>query len=249
MPRDPIRTRLGVILPMDNAVLEPEFSTLGLQGTASHVVRLTTPERSRMPEQGIEFSTVFNELGVDAIGYACAETSLLGGIDANEHIAREIAAATGRPAVTAIGAMVEALEALTARRVAVVAPYRRSSAEALADYLTSVGLEVVDLHHRDFSIEGSDPREWFLTNRQPPEVVADMARQVNRSAADAVVISATNVWTLPVLHALEQEFRMPVISSNSALFWALLARASATTTPFSNGRLGSQSLEAPSEIR
>ena len=237
MTTDPIRTRLGVILPADNAVLEPELASLGLPGLGVHVVRLTTTDRPAMPEQGIAFSDAFTELGVDAVGYACAETSLLGGVDTNEHIVREVTSRTGLPTVTAIGAMVESCRALDADRVAVVAPYRESSAVALRDYLTAAGLDVVDLCHRDFSVGSPDPREWFATNRQPAQVAANLARSVDHASAEAIVISATNLWTFPVLHALEQELDRPVISTNSALLWAMLQRADDPRPELVRGRL------------
>lgn len=229
--------RLGLILPMDNAVLEPEYAALQLTEATTHAARLTTDERDDMPTNGIEISAVFNELGVDAIGYACAETSFLGGIDANAYISREITRVTGRPAVTAIAAMVEALTALSASRVAVAAPYRESSAVALTDYLVSVGVDVVALEHRDFSEQSSDPREWFETNRQPPQTAYDMATRVDTSEAECIVIAATNLRSLSVLPRLEATLGKPVISTNSALLWALLERAGITSPRLDRGRL------------
>ena len=218
------RARIGLILPMDNAVMEPEFYSLGLEGIAAHSVRLLTTEREQMPQAGIDASVAFNELGVDAIGYACAETSFLGGLDTNTLVSREIEKRTQRPAVTAIGAMVEALGAMRASTVAVAAPYRESSALALQEYLDAVGIRVIGFESEDFSARSSDSREWYETNLQPPATAYRMARQATVADVDAVVIAATNLRTFEIIPHLESDLGKPVISSNSALIWSLLRR-------------------------
>ena len=231
------RARLGVILPMDNAVLEPEWASLALPGVAVYAVRLLTTERSAMPTSGIELSAAFNELGVDAIGYACAETSLLGGMDTNVAVSAGIEAETGAPAVTAIGAMTESLESLGAGSVAIAAPYRPSSAAALEEYLTSAGVRVTNVVARDFSETSDDEREWYATNLQPPSTAYAMARAADRPDADAVVVAATNLRSFEVIGALEADLGKPVVSTNTALLWALLRRCRVSDVRPSLGRL------------
>lgn len=213
-----------MILPMDNAVFEPEFYDLGLRGIASYTVRLATSERAEMPHAGIEASTMLNETGVDAIGYGCAETSFLGGQDVNVMVSTEIEARTGCPAVTATAAMVEALRELGATSVAVAAPYREDSATALKDYLENSAIEVVGMESVDFSASSMDPREWYETNLQPPATAYRMARRADVGEADVVLIAATNLRSLEIIPDLEEDLGKPVISTNSALIWAMLQR-------------------------
>ena len=243
------RARLGVILPMDNAVLEPEWSSLALPGVAVYGARLGTAERSRMPGSGVELSEVFNELGVDVVGYACAETSLLGGVDTNVMVRDGIQAATGCPAVTAIGAMTEALDALGVASVAIAAPYRPSSATALEEYLSASGLRVTNVVARDFSDTSDDHREWYATNLQPPSTAYRMAREADHPDAEAVVVAATNLRTFEVIDALEQDLGKPVISTNTALLWALLRRCGVTLPEPSLGRLWAGGTDAKSKER
>lgn len=219
------RARVGMILPADNAVLEPEAYRLGIPGVAFHTVRLDTWDRDDMPAAGIRLSAAFGELGVDAVGYACAETSFIGGQDANTAICTGVERAIGRPAVTATGAMVEALAAMGVGSVAVAAPYPQSSAVALQDYLErSGGVTVVSVASEDFSVRSADEREWFETNLQPPATAYRLARAADTADAEAIVIAATNLRSFEVLRHLEMDLGKPVISSNSALLWALLRR-------------------------
>ena len=231
------RARIGMILPMDNAVLEPEIAALGLGGVSTHVARLATKTREEMPTSGVALSEVFNELEVDAVGYACAETSFIGGQDTNHTVRDGITRATGRPAVTAIGAMVEALEALGAHRPAIVAPYRQASVEALRGYVDQAGLDIAGLVAHDFAQDSSDPREWYETNRQPPSTAYRLARAADTAEADVVTIFATNLRTFEVLAPLEADLGKPVVSSNSALLWALLRRCGVATDDDRLGRL------------
>lgn len=234
------RARLGFILPMDNAVLEPEFYGLRLRGVASYVARMTTDKKERMPENGIELSGTFAELGVNAVGYACAETSFLRGEDANVTIAREIEERTGYPAVTATSAMVEALRELGVARIALAAPYREASARALGEYLEGAGIQVVSTVTRDFSEGSPDPREWYETNLQPPTTAYRMARDADRGEADAVLIAATNLRTFEIIADLERDLGKPVVSSNTALLWAMLRRCGVGTSAATLGRLWQQ---------
>jgi maleate isomerase len=232
------RARIGMILPADNAVLEPEAYRLGIPGVAFHTVRLDTWERDQMPAAGVRLSAAFGELGVDAVGYACAETSFIGGQDANTVICAGVEEAIGRPAVTATGAMVEALSALGVGSVAVAAPYRQSSADALQEYLErSGGVTVVSVATEDFSMRSADDREWFETNLQPPSTAYRLARAADNPDAEAIVVAATNLRSLEILRPLEADLGKPVISSNSALLWALLRRCRVSESRDDLGRL------------
>src|SRR5699024_10908526 len=112
------RARVGLLLPEDNAVMEPElYNFPDLEGISFYSARLNTTQREEMPGNGIELSNVFSELGTDVIVYACAETSFLKGVDGNEYISRKITELTGQPAITATTTMVEAARDLGVKSV------------------------------------------------------------------------------------------------------------------------------------
>jgi len=54
-----------------------------------------------------------------------------------------------------------------------------------------------------------------------PEEVGDLARSVDRDHAEAIFLSCTDLPTFGVIESLEQELGKPVVSSNSASWWAL----------------------------
>jgi len=215
------RARIGLILPMDNAVMEPEYYALGIAGVSFHAVRMDTIERNQMPVRGVVLSQQFVELGVDVVGYACAETSFLQGVDGNTYIRDQIQKTCGLPAVTASGVMIQALQALNVNRVALVAPYPVSSADAMSAFLERQGMTVTNMVRRDFNDVYQDARDWYHTNLQPAHVAYRMARQAKDANAQAVFIAATNFRSLDVIASLEQDLGCPVISTNQAMLWSM----------------------------
>lgn len=243
------RGRLGLLVPVDNAVIEPEYALTPVEGVSVHVTRLTTIERNQMPTNGIELSLLFRELGVDAIGYACAETSFLDSVDTNRWLTDEVGGATGLPAVTATQAMLQALDALDARRVALASPYPPSSAAALEGFLERHGIDVVGRAHRDLVTPREGVREWAVTNDQPPATAMQMARDADVADAHAVLVSATNLRTQPLVRSLERDLGKPVVTTNAALLWSLLRLIDVSEVPAELGSLATVGLPDTAEER
>lgn len=207
------RARIGLLLPVDNAIMEPELYGLGLPGVSYHGVRLTTSDRPQMPEDGIRLAPVFSNLGVNIVVYACAATSFLQGVDANESIVQRLEEVCGVPAITATGAMVAALEALKVKRIAVGTPYAPMRGDILVDFLARKGYEVVNVVHQEMDL--------FTANLQQPDFSYRLGRQAMHPQCEAILISATNIRTMEIIEALESDTGRPVISSNQAILWAV----------------------------
>lgn len=216
------RSRIGLLLPLDNAVIEPEFAGLCPEGTNAFTIRLDTAHRPDMPAAGVRASAGFNELDVDVVGYACAETSFLDGEDVNDWLQRGISETTGRPSVTATTAMATALTALGVRSLAVAAPYPEASMRALTTYLDARAVDVVSAVARDYSTTSKDPRDWWQTNREQPSEAYRLARSADHAAAEAVFIAATNLRSVEIIEQLRRDLGKPVLSSNTAMLWWLL---------------------------
>ncbi|MCL4765021.1 MAG: aspartate/glutamate racemase family protein [Hyphomicrobiaceae bacterium] len=193
--------------------MEPELYGLDLQGVSFHGVRLRTDDRPRMPEDAIELAPVFKHLGVNAVVYACAATSFLQGVDANEVIARRLEDVCGVPALTATGAMLNMLAANGSRRIALATPYAPVRGDVLADFLRRKGFDVVNIVHEEMSL--------FVTNLQHPEFAYRLGRRADHAQADTVLISGTNLRTLEIIDALQRDSGKIVVTSNQAILWNL----------------------------
>jgi maleate cis-trans isomerase len=218
------RGRVGLILPADNVVMEPELNALAVPGVSYHGLRMTSTVHEQMRRQAIELGGVLDEMGVDVAVYACAETSFNAGAEVRENLSSLIADNCTIPVVTATNAMLEAIAAVGIRRASVVTPYAPTSGALFESTLAEHGVEVLSAIHRDFRLEGDDAREWFLTNRQNARSVRDMARAAVHPHADGIIISATNFPALGAVQELEAEFGIPVVTSNQSILWWCLTR-------------------------
>ncbi len=81
----------------------------------------------------------------------------------------------------------------------------------------AAGVEVVSM--KGLGIVGSLPQ-----GRLQPHVGAELAHEVDRREADAILISCTDFRTIEVIGLLEEELGEPVISSTQATFWCALRR-------------------------
>jgi arylmalonate decarboxylase len=88
-------------------------------------------------------------------------------------------------------------------------------------FLTAQGFEVLSIEGLGI---GETLADFRYLARVPPEAIYRLARRVDRPDADAILISCTDVATLPVLKQLEQDCGKPVVTSNLATFWSCLRK-------------------------
>lgn len=230
------RGRIGVVVPANNCVLEPEIWPRLPEGTALHATRILargalTPEAVRAMEA--HFDRAVDELaatGVDAIAYADMATALVMEPGWNEARTAAVAARVGLPCLTAWTALREALAALGAARIAVATPYPAAVHALVAPFFAARGLAVTG--HATLDVAAMDE-----VARVPPGRLAALVGGLDKAGADAVVVLATDLPTFASIEALERATSLPVLSSNQALLWSAL-RAVGDRTPIPGlGRL------------
>ncbi|WP_123965362.1 aspartate/glutamate racemase family protein [Streptomyces sp. TLI_185] len=156
-----------------------------------------------------------NAVAPEVVAYACTSGSFVGGIAGERAMCAAMTRAGAIPSVTTSGALLEALVALGARRVALVTPYTVSVTRALEEYVAEAGIKVTGRAYM-----GLTRHIWKVPYR---DVVA-MAHKAVRRPADVLFISCTNLPTYDVIPQLEAELRIPVISANQVTMWAALSR-------------------------
>jgi maleate isomerase len=147
------------------------------------------------------------------VAYACASGSFVDGQEGQRRLHDSITGAGAPAAVTTSGALIDALELFSARRIAVVTPYVDSVTERLLQYLAEHGVDTVSsvglglLNHI-----------WKVTYSE----VVQAVRDVDHPDAEAVFISCTNVLTYDIIAPLERMLDKPVIAANQVTMWAAL---------------------------
>lgn len=152
----------------------------------------------------------------EVLAYACTSGSFVGGTAGERAMSAAMESASEAPALTTSGALLEALQELGARRVAVVTPYTKSVTDSLEEFLGEAGIAVTGRSYLGLTRE-----IW----RVPYHDVVGMAREaVAEDAPDVLFISCTNLPTYDVIPQLEAELRMPVVSANQVTVWSALRR-------------------------
>lgn len=222
------RTGIGVVAPFDFA-LDREAWRLVPDGVTLHVTR--TPYEG-LPV-GVELAERVSAAGM--VGrccrdlsvalpavtvYLCTSGSFVDGLRGEAELRAVMEEHGALRALTASGALLEALEALEVTRVGVGTPYAVDLTTRLDAFLGEAGYEPVRAAYLG------------LTGRIP-QVSRDTVRALARAAcsdeAEAVFLACTNLPTVDVLAELEQELGRPVLSANLVSMWAALRSLQALT--------------------
>jgi maleate isomerase len=222
-------TRLGILTPSSNTVLEPMTTAMlaGLPDVSAHFSRfavteiaLTASSLGQFDDSAIlRAAELLAHAKVDAIGWSGTSASWLG-FEADRRLCARIAAATGIPATTSILALNEILERLGARSLGLVTPYAEAVQARIAANYAAAGIACPAERHCGIT-------ENFAFATVPEAEVAALIRAVAAARPDAVAIVCTNMRGGRVAPAIEAETGVPVLDSVATVLWKLLAIAGA----------------------
>jgi maleate isomerase len=224
--------KIGLIVPSSNTTVEAEIPRL-LQraGDASfsfHASRMrmhaVTPAQLRaMNAQRERCVLEIGDAGTDAVLYACLVAIMATGPGAHRDVEFRVAeqlatGGSGTKVLSSAGALITALTALSARRVALVMPYADPLARDVVSYIEAEGFQVpawAALGVEDNAEVGCIPAARVLA----------AARSLDLSGVDALVLSCcVQMPSLDIIQQAEDEFGLPVLSAATAGAFALLQR-------------------------
>lgn len=215
--------RFGLIVPSSNVVMEAEFWRIAWGWATIHTARMrlkdiTLQALEEMEKHRLEAANCLADANVDIIGYGCTSGSLFKGKGHPGEIEENIEKETGVPAVATSSAVIKALDALGIKKICVATPYIDEINGLERRFLEQNGKEVL-------RIKGLG----IIRNREvggmEPSAAYELAREVFVPEAQGIFISCTNFRTLEVTGRLEEELKVPVLSSNTATFWAMMKKA------------------------
>lgn len=214
------RARIGLVVPSNNTVVEPEFGIMAPEGVAAYGARILSsglaPEAIvRMVENSHRAVAELRAGDMSLIAYACLATSLVKGRGWTDDFLETVRRDSGRPAAAAAPATVAALRALDVSRVALATPYTERINSLLPALFEDAGISIVSLRSR--TVENS-----LAVCRLPSSAAYDLALAADCPEAEAVCILATDFRTVDILDALEGALGKPAISTNQALMWQCL---------------------------
>lgn len=222
-------TRLGMLTPSSNTVLEPMTAAMlaGLPDVTAHfgrfrVVRISLEDAS-LGQFEIEPMLASADLLADArVGAICWNGTSAGwmGFHTDQELCAAIETRTGVPGCSAVLALNEILGRTGARRIGFVTPYLDDIQAAIVRTYRDAGWDVVAERHL------GDPGNYtFCTYAQ--DQVADMCRAVASERPDAISVFCTNFRGAGVAKAIEAETGIPVYDTVSTALWKSMRVAGA----------------------
>ncbi|MGQ9367022.1 maleate cis-trans isomerase family protein [Azospirillum sp. ST 5-10] len=216
--------RIGQIVPSSNTTMETEIPAMlrareavrperfTFHSSRMRMHRVVREELEAMNREGLRCAAELADARVDVMSTACLVAIMAMGTGHHRTVTRELTevARANRceaPVMTSAGALVEGLNALGARRIALMAPYTRELTELVVAYIEAEGIEVIDW--RGFGI----PDNLEVGRRDPLRLVEDV-RGLDTRGADVVVASAcVQMPSLSALPVIEEMLGIPTVST------------------------------------
>lgn len=214
------QVRIGLMLPSNNVVVEPEYYSLGIAGFTFHSDKLlltsdTLSGLGKMLKEVGESARIFASFSPDAIAYCCLSSSLMGGRGWDKKIGERIGKLTGGiPTVVAATAILDALGELGLREVATFSGYGPTTNRKMTEFLAANGVKVTATRGLDLGLKE--------VGRLGAE---DVRREIVKSrfeGAEGLLVGSTDLEVMSAIGRLERDLAVPVVSVNQAVLWSLL---------------------------
>ena len=211
---------MGVTVPQANTTVEPEMQALLGAGHTLLTARMvchSDDSRKRLLDY---FDTLgasaaqFDVAPLQVLGFACTGSSYLVGASREaEHLAA-LTASNGYPVLSAAQAILQALQTLGARRIALLSPYPGWLSKAGQTYWQAAGLTITAI--AGLPGELMDTRNIY---KLTTPAVGNILASLDTTGCDAVLLSGTGMPSLRIIAA--HTLPVPVLSSNLCLAWAM----------------------------
>ncbi|WHY77111.1 Asp/Glu racemase [Neobacillus sp. WH10] len=226
--------RLGLIVPSSNTTMEKEIpamlqarqqiipeETFTFHSSRMRMMHVTKEELAKMDTESDRCALELSDARCDALAYACLVAIMSQGAgyhclseDRLSKIAKENG--TPVPVISSAGALIEGIQALEAKKVAIVTPYMKPLTKMVVDYIESAGIEVTD----SISLEVSDN---LAVGKLDPLNLINIVDNLDTSKADAVVLSAcVQMQSLPAIQKVQDKLNLPVLSAATSTVYKIL---------------------------
>jgi maleate isomerase len=213
-------TRIGLIIPSSNRMVEEEMVRHLPPGFVAHIARLRMTGAHRASIEALvprvaEAAATLTDARCEVVAFHCTANSTAEGLEGEAKLLAALRRAGAPQVTTTATAIRHALETLGARRIVLITPYSAHTTEEEAAFLAKAGFKV--LAASGLALEGSDA--YCAT---PPHFWRDRAIEAARPDADAYLVSCANISVFPVIAEIERMLDRPVVASNQAVIFHAL---------------------------
>jgi maleate isomerase len=251
--------RIGQIVPSSNVTMETEIPALlrareqtdperfTFHSARMRMKNVTKEELAAMDAESDRCALQLSDAAVDVMGYACLVAIMsMGKGYHRESEARlsEVAGENGRPCpvVSSAGALIDGLNALGAKKIAIITPYMKPLTKLVVDYIEHEAIEVIDA----IALEIPDNLEVAA---QDPRQPASLYKRLNIKDADAIVVSAcVQMPSLASIPMVEEMSGLPAVSSSVCTTYRMLKALGLRATAPGGGTLLSGHLDEVQQV-
>jgi maleate isomerase len=222
-----MRTRLGMLTPSSNSVLEPVTCAMlaGAPGISAHFSRFRVTEIALDtqaldqfdPSRMLPAADLLADAKVDAMAWNGTSASWLG-TERDRGLCEAISVRTGKPATTSTLACIDAVRSSGARRVGFVTPYTDDVQLRIGKVWAGEGIACHAERHLGL-------RDNFSFGEVTPAEIADVIRAVAAEGCDAIVVLCTNMDGAAITEALERELNVLILDSVAVTLWRTMLLA------------------------
>lgn len=214
-----VKGRVGLIVPHEDYTTEYEFNRLAPEEVVFYTTRifLKSVSREDLVRMSEEVDSALDRIPpkVDLVIYHCTSGTFILGPKWEEGILERIRGRLNVTATSTMKSVVEALKYLGLSRVSLVTPYTRELNEAESKYLLQFGVRVV----KDSCLSLTSSEAMCAVEH---DEIKQLVEKADTPEAQGIFISCTGLKTMGLIDELEETYRKPVVSSNSATFWNVL---------------------------
>ncbi|WP_306433738.1 maleate cis-trans isomerase family protein [Modestobacter marinus] len=224
-----------MIVPSSNLTMETELPRMlrdreqvlpderfTFHSSRMRMKHVTPEELARMNAQTERASLELADARPDVVASACLVAIMAQGPGHHCHAEGQITGVLRGegldiPVISSAGALLRALDAMGAKRIAMVTPYMKPLTRLVADYIEDAGVEVCDA----LSLEVSDN---LAVARLDPADLHEHWRRVDVGSADVLVLSAcVQMPSLSAIQPVEDAAGLPVLSAATATVFTILS--------------------------
>jgi maleate isomerase len=227
--------RIGQIVPSSNVTMETEIPAMlnahgerhgqrySFHSSRMRMHKVTKEELTAMNREGLRCIAELADAEVDVASTACLVAHMAMGPGYHRIAQAELEAEARRlgsraAVMTSSGALIEGLQALGAKRIALLAPYSDALTRAVVQYIEAEGVTVKS--HLNFRIESNAE-----VGRRDPMLLLEDVKRLDVRGVDAVVLSVcVQLPSLPALHEAQRRLGLPVTSTAVCTVRGMLQR-------------------------
>jgi maleate isomerase len=230
------RSKIGVIVPSTNTVVEHDTSMLAPHGITFHTGRRYISDPAMDNNTNFENLILQIRAAVDVavrdvmtckpelMMMGMSAETFWGGVEGNANFIKRVEALTGGlPVTTGASSCRAALEAIDVKRIAVFSPYQPVADENVHRYFTEAGFDVINITGLRI------PTATAIAEVDEHEVIRTL-REIDTPDVEAIVQVGTNLSMVRAADQAEHWLGKPVIAINAATIWHTLRSAGFTDT-------------------